>query len=280
MSNAFKLFRTPGGWLAEAADGNRFQLPADEPGTLTRRDDLYAYLTAQVSSAAPAPVAALTTVLAPIERQEVWAAGVTYFRSRTARMEESKVGGGGTFYDLVYNAERPELFYKSSAWRVVGPGGNVRIRKDATWNVPEPEFALLISVSGKITGYTIGNDMSSRDIEGANPLYLPQAKVYDGACAMGPCILVPSAPLPSSTAIAIEIHRAGSLAFSGTSAVFEMKRDFETLASYLYRELSFPDGAVLFTGTGIIPPDAFTLQSGDDIRITVNEIGTLQNTVV
>ena len=279
MSTAFKLFRTPGGWVAEAGGGKRVQLPPSESATLTRRDDLHAYLSGQFTSAAPAAADALTSLLAPIEHQEVWAAGVTYFRSRTARMEEAKVGGGGSFYDLVYNAERPELFCKAAAWRVVGPGAKVRIRKDATWNVPEPEFALLISSSGRITGYTIGNDMSSRDIEGANPLYLPQAKVYDGACALGPCLLVPSEPLPTSTGIAIEIHRGGAVVFSGTSAVSEMKRDFATLASYLYRELSFPDGAVLFTGTGIIPPDAFTLQSGDDIRITVNEIGTLQNTV-
>jgi 2-dehydro-3-deoxy-D-arabinonate dehydratase len=279
MSTAYKLFRTPSGWVAEAADGSRFQVPAQAPGSLTRRDDLHSYLSSLVSSATPAGSNALATLLAPIENQEVWAAGVTYFRSRTARMEEAKAGGGGSFYDLVYNAERPELFCKAAAWRVMGPGAKVRIRKDATWNVPEPEFALVISSTGKITGYTIGNDMSSRDIEGANPLYLPQAKVYDGACALGPCILVPSEPLPTSTAIAIEIHRGGALVFNGTSAVSEMKRDFETLASYLYRELTFPDGAVLFTGTGIIPPDAFTLQSGDDIRITVNEIGTLQNTV-
>jgi 2-dehydro-3-deoxy-D-arabinonate dehydratase len=278
MSNALKLFRTPAGWVVEASGGNRFQVPASDTG-LTSRDDLHARLTAQVAKGTPAPADALTTVLAPIEQQEVWAAGVTYFRSRTARMEESKAGGGGSFYDLVYNAERPELFCKAAAWRVVGTGGKVRIRKDATWNVPEPEFALVISTSGKIVGYTIGNDMSSRDIEGANPLYLPQAKVYDGSCAMGPCILVPAEPLPTSTGIAIEIHRGGALVFSGQSAVSEMKRDFQTLASYLYRELSFPHGAVLFTGTGIIPPDEFTLASGDDIRITVNEIGTLQNTV-
>jgi 2-dehydro-3-deoxy-D-arabinonate dehydratase len=209
----------------------------------------------------------------------VWAAGVTYYRSRTARMEESKAATGGSFYDLVYNADRPELFFKSAAWRVVAPGAPVRIRADATWNVPEPEFALLVSPKGRILGYTIGNDMSSRDIEGANPLYLPQAKVYDGSCAIGPGILVTSEPLPASTSIQIEIRRAGTVGFAGATTVSEMKRDFETLVSYLYRELSFPDGAVLLTGTGIIPPDEFTLQSGDDIRITIADLGTLQNTV-
>jgi 2-dehydro-3-deoxy-D-arabinonate dehydratase len=279
MSNSLKLFRTPGGWIVETAAGNRFQLSGHDAGTLTTREDLYAYLTAQVASAQPAAADALATLLPPIERQEVWAAGVTYFRSRTARMEESKVASGGTFYDLVYNAERPELFGKSAAWRVVGPGGQVRIRKDATWNVPEPEFTLLLSPKGRILGYTIGNDMSSRDIEGANPLYLPQAKVYDGACAIGPAILVTEEPLPVTTQITLEIRRGGEVAFSGVAAMSDMKRDFPTLVSYLYRELSFPDGAVLLTGTGIIPPDAFTLQSGDDIRISVSAIGTLQNTV-
>src|SRR5687767_14933454 len=190
MSNSLKLFRTPRGWVVETSAGNRFQLPPQEPGALTTREDLHAYLTAQVASAPSAPADATAALLSPIERQEVWAAGVTYFRSRTARMEESKVASGGTFYDLVYNAERPELFGKAAAWRVIGPGGPVRIRKDATWNVPEPEFTLLISPKGRILGYTIGNDMSSRDIEGANPLYLPQAKVYDGSCAIGPAILV------------------------------------------------------------------------------------------
>jgi len=279
MSNALKLFRTSGGWVVETSAGNRFQLPPQEPGTLTTREDLHAYLTTQIISARPESTDVGSTLLAPIERQEVWAAGVTYFRSRTARMEESKVASGGTFYDLVYNAERPELFGKAAAWRVIGPGGPVRIRKDATWNVPEPEFTLLISPKGRILGYTLGNDMSSRDIEGANPLYLPQAKVYDGSCAIGPAILVTDEPLAPTTQIRLEIFRGGSAAFSGTTTVSDMKRDFPTLASYLYRELSFPDGAMLLTGTGIIPPDEFTLEIGDDIRITVDSIGTLHNTV-
>jgi 2-dehydro-3-deoxy-D-arabinonate dehydratase len=279
MPNSFKLFKTPSGWVVETTAGNRFQLRTDSTAGLTARDDLHAYLTSLLNDARAAEPGALDVLLAPVERQEVWAAGVTYFRSRTARMEESKAATGGSFYDLVYNAERPELFSKAAAWRVIGPGGQVRIRKDATWNVPEPEFTLLLSTSGRITGYTIGNDMSSRDIEGANPLYLPQAKVYDGSCAIGPCLLVTADPLPTTTAITLAIHRGGAVAFTGTTTVSDMKRDFETLAAYLYRELTFPDGALLLTGTGVIPPDEFTLQSGDDIRITIDRIGTLQNTV-
>ena len=246
-----------------------------EPGTLvgSALSGPFDALVAQMDAFKP------STLLAPVERQEVWAAGVTYFRSRTARMEESKAASGGTFYDLVYNAERPELFSKAAAWRVIGPGGTVRIRKDATWNVPEPEFTLVLSNTGRITGYTIGNDMSSRDIEGANPLYLPQAKVYDGSCAIGPAILVTEQPIQATSAISIEIVRGGTSVFTGATTVSEMKRDFETLAAYLYRELTFPDGALLLTGTGVIPPDEFTLQSGDEIRITVEQIGTLQNTV-
>jgi 2-dehydro-3-deoxy-D-arabinonate dehydratase len=279
MSRALKLFRTPAGWIVECDAGTRIVVVPPDTGTLTARDDLHAFLTAQLESGRAAPPDALSTLLAPVERQEVWAAGVTYFRSRTARMEESKAASGGSFYDLVYNAERPELFSKAAAWRVIGPGGIVRIRKDATWNVPEPEFTLVLSSTGRITGYTIGNDMSSRDIEGANPLYLPQAKVYDGSCAIGPAIVVTDQPLPGTSAIAIEIVRGGQAVFTGATTVSEMKRDFATLAAYLFRELTFPDGALLLTGTGVIPPDEFTLQSGDDIRITVAQIGTLQNTV-
>lgn len=216
---------------------------------------------------------------APIDRQEVWAAGVTYFRSRTARIEESRAATGGTFYDLVYNADRPELFFKAAAWRVVGPGGTVRIRRDARWNVPEPELALLISPRGRIIGYTIGNDMSSRDIEGENPLYLPQAKIYDGSCALGPAILVGSDRLPASTTIRLEIRRNGSPCFTGSTTLAEIKRDARTLVEYLYRETSFPDGCILLTGTGVIPPDDFTLEPGDQTSITIDGIGTLDNVV-
>jgi 2-dehydro-3-deoxy-D-arabinonate dehydratase len=220
-----------------------------------------------------------STPLAPIDSQEVWAAGVTYYRSRTARMAESEVAGGGSFYDRVYTAERPELFFKALAHRVAGPDEKVRIRRDSKWNVPEPELALVISPAGKITGYTIGNDMSSRDIEGENPLYLPQAKVYDRSCALGPAILATGEPLPSTTVISIEIRRAGAVFFSDSTTLAAMKRHPEELVEYLYRETSFPNGCILLTGTGIVPPDTFTLQSGDEIAITIDGIGTLRNSV-
>jgi 2-dehydro-3-deoxy-D-arabinonate dehydratase len=220
-----------------------------------------------------------STPLAPIDSQEVWAAGVTYYRSRTARMAESEVAGGGSFYDRVYSAERPELFFKALAHRVAGPDEKVRIRRDSKWNVPEPELALVISPEGKITGYTIGNDMSSRDIEGENPLYLPQAKVYDRSCSLGPAILVSGEPMPASTSIGIEIRRAGAAVFSDSTTLAAMKRRPEELVEYLYRETSFPNGCILLTGTGVVPPDTFTLQSGDEIAITIDGIGTLRNSV-
>ncbi len=216
---------------------------------------------------------------APIGSQEVWAAGVTYLRSRTARMEESKDAGGGTFYDKVYHADRPELFFKGTPHRVAAPGTPVRIRGDSKWNVPEPELTLAINSRGKIFGYTVGNDMSSRDIEGENPLYLPQAKVYDKSTALGPCLLLTDEPLPATTAIALSIRRGGAEVFAGTTAISQIKRKFTELAEYLFRDHSFPAGTFLLTGTGIVPPDAFTLQSGDEIRIAIEPIGTLVNPV-
>ena len=219
------------------------------------------------------------SLLAPIVSQEVWAAGVTYYRSRDARMRESQDAGGGDFYARVYNAPRPELFFKATGRRVVGSGGAVRIRSDSHWNVAEPELTLLIDPGGRIVGYTIGNDMSSRDIEGENPLYLPQAKVYDGSCALGPCVLLSPEPLPKSTAISIEIRRDGTSAFSGSTTLKELKRDPRELADFLFRDNSFPDGAFLMTGTGIVPGDEFTLASGDEIAITIDAIGTLRNRV-
>jgi len=219
-----------------------------------------------------------TSLLPPIDQQEVWAAGVTYYRSRTARMEESEEAGGATFYDKVYDAERPELFLKATARQVVGSGGMVNIRRDSTWDVPEPEFTLLISPKGKITGYTIGNDMSSRSIEGENPLYLPQAKVYDGSAAIGPCILVAESEPPPSTAINLKIDRNGKEAFNETTELSQMKRKPKDLVGWLYRECSFPNGSFLMTGTGIVP-DEFSLAPGDGIKITIEGIGTLENTV-
>ncbi len=218
-------------------------------------------------------------ILAPIGSQEVWAAGVTYYRSRSARIEESKDAGGGTFYDRVYSAARPELFFKATARRVIAHGGNVRIRSDATWSVPEPELTLVINPRAEIVGYTIGNDMSSRDIEGENPLYLPQAKVYDGSCALGPCVLLADAPLPKSTTIAVTITRQGSAVFTGSTSVAEIKREFTELVRYLFRDNTFPGGACLMTGTGVVPEDNFTLAHGDGVSITIEGIGTLSNTV-
>ena len=218
-------------------------------------------------------------LLAPIGSQEVWAAGVTYFRSRSARMEESKDAGGGSFYDRVYSARRPELFFKATARRVVNPGANVRIRSDATWSVPEPELTLLLNPRGEIIGYTIGNDMSSRDIEGENPLYLPQAKVYDGSCALGPCVLLSREPLAKSTRIEIDITRDGASEFKGSTTLAELKREPKELASYLFRDNCFPNGAYLMTGTGIVPGDEFTLAHGDLISISIEGIGILENRV-
>ena len=218
-------------------------------------------------------------LLAPIGTQEIWAAGVTYMRSKSARMEESKDAGGGSFYDRVYDAERPELFFKSVASRVVDPGKNVRIRKDSNWNVPEPELTLMISSSGKIIGYTIGNDMSSRDIEGQNPLYLPQAKTYDFSAAIGPCIYITEAPLPVNTKIEIDIERSFKTVFSGEVEINQIKRKFTELAEFLFRETTFPVGCLLMTGTGIVPPNDFTLQIGDLIKIRIENIGELVNSV-
>ncbi len=271
-----KLYRTAAGWIVEH-DARFFSLPSGAASGLLLRDDLHSHLAAVLPTLAAA--AAPTVLLAPLDRQEVWAAGVTYFRSRTARMEESKSAGGGDFYDRVYSADRPELFFKATPHRVAAPGTSVRIRSDSHWNIPEPELTLLVSPSGRITGYTAGNDMSSRDIEGANPLYLPQAKVYDRSCALGPCIFVSPTPLPPSTTIALEILRSGSRVFSGSTTLASMKRDPQTLVEFLYRDNSFPDGCFLLTGTGVIPPDEFSLAPGDEIRISIDSIGTLVNTV-
>ena len=261
--------------------GGRFALPLESTNGLTTREDLPEYLAgaARSLSRSAGPIPTSGDLLPPIQKQEVWAAGVTYFRSRTARMEESQTASGGDFYDRVYSAERPELFFKAAAWRVRGSGQTVRIRRDARWNVPEPELALVISPKGRILGYTAGNDMSSRDIEGENPLYLPQAKTYDGSCAIGPAILVRAEPIPPATRIQLEIRRASQTVFTGGTALSEMKRDLGSLVEFLYRETSFPDGCILLTGTGIVPPDDFTLAHGDEILITVDGVGTLRNVV-
>ena len=273
-----KLYCTTSGFYVEEA-ASYYRVPSTSWDALVTHDNLHAFLLTIVTKGEPAEGFSPATIQAPIGSQEVWAAGVTYYRSRSARTEESKTAGGGDFYDRVYSAERPELFFKSTPHRVAGPLEDVRIRKDASWSVPEPELTLLINHRGQIIGYTVGNDMSSRDIEGENPLYLPQAKVYDRSCALGPCILIANEPLSTSTPIRLEILRDGHTEFSGATTLAELKRDPTTLVEYLFRDNSFPNGAFLMTGTGVVPPDSFTLAIGDQIRITIDPIGTLENKV-
>jgi 2-dehydro-3-deoxy-D-arabinonate dehydratase len=218
------------------------------------------------------------TLLAPIEQQEVWAAGVTYLRSKTARMEESNFSA--TAYDRVYVAERPELFFKSLPQKVAGPGKSVGIRHDARWNVPEPELALVLNSRGRMVGYTVGNDMSARDIEGENLLYLPQAKIYNGSCALGPWIRIGATESEAREwEIQLIINRGGTRVFEGKTSVGQIKRSFEELAGFLFRSQTFSNGAVLLTGTGIVPPDQFTLQERDEVEILISGIGVLRNTV-
>jgi 2-dehydro-3-deoxy-D-arabinonate dehydratase len=272
------LFKTTRGAVVESG-GAHFLIDADWDSLLRSRG-LHALLNRAIAEKAPlsGPPAA-ADLLAPIGRQEVWAAGVTYYRSRDARIEESKDAGGGDFYARVYEAARPELFFKGTPSRVVGPGQPVRIRRDSKWNVPEPELALLVSAAGTIEGFTVGNDMSSRDIEGENPLYLPQAKVYDGSCALGPGIRVAEGPLGPEAAIVLEIERAGKKVFSGQTTLAQLKRKPEELVDWLFRDQSFPDGCFLLTGTGVVPGGDFTLEPGDVIGIAIDGIGRLVNPV-
>lgn len=218
-------------------------------------------------------------IYAPLEKQEVWAAGVTYLRSRDARIEESKDAGGADFYSKVYNAERPELFFKSMPHRVAAHNEEVFIRKDSSWNVPEPELTVFINSKGNIQAYTIGNDMSSRDIEGENPLYLPQAKMYERSAALGPCLFIPEKEISPDTIIHIAITRKNKIEFDSAVSLNRMKRKLHELATYLFREVIFEDGVFLMTGTGIVPPADFTLHEKDIIDITIDGIGTLSNTV-
>ncbi len=250
-----KLYRTNVGCFVEQ-DGSYYRVPITSLDALFTHEDLHGYLAGIVEKSEGADLIvskldfSTAQILAPIENQEVWAAGVTYYRSRSARMEEAKSAGGGDFYDRVYSAERPELFFKATASRVAGTGSSVRIRVDSKWNVPEPELTLLANDRGQIIGYTVGNDMSSRDIEGENPLYLPQAKVYDRSCALGPCVLITPEPLPTTTPIRLEIVRAGVAVFAADTTLAELKREPVTLVEYLFRDNSFPFGTFLMTGTG------------------------------
>ncbi|AKP53687.1 fumarylacetoacetate hydrolase family protein [Cyclobacterium amurskyense] len=276
-----KIYRTIKGIVVEK-NNQLYTQPNENWDEFINDDNLYKKLEGIVETTAPSEdghVWINEGLLAPVGNQEVWASGVTYFKSKLGRQEESKDSGGGTFYEKVYNAERPELFMKSTGPRVKGHLEKVRIRKDSTWDVPEPELTLLVSSSGKILGYTIGNDMSSRSIEGENPLYLPQAKVYNGSAALGPCILLTEKTLAKDTEIKLEVIRDSNLIFSDAITIDQIKRDFAELITFLYAEYSFPVGSFLMTGTGIVPGSDFTLASRDVVKIHINGIGTLINTV-
>jgi 2-dehydro-3-deoxy-D-arabinonate dehydratase len=277
-----KLYRTTKGILVhDVADWFFLQEPWD---LCLNRPDLRSHLTAAKKQSGLLAAEDATEILngqllPPIGQQEVWAAGVTYLRSKTARMEESQVSGGADFYDKVYQAERPELFFKAIAQRVSGHGQEVYIRRDSAWNVPEPELTLFLNDRGRIVGYSIGNDMSSRSIEGENPLYLPQAKMYERSAALGPCLLVPAQPLPPDTRIEMNIWRGNEQQYSDSVAISQMKREHGELAEYLFRECDFPMGCFLMTGTCLVPPPDFSLQPGDRVDIRIAPIGVLSNVV-
>lgn len=247
--------------------------------SILESEDPWALLTELQASSEPGPAPAAIEFLPPIDDQEVWGAGVTYERSKIARREESEQGG--SFYDQVYVADRPELFFKATPSRVVGHGGSARIRRDSRWSVPEPELALVINSRMKLVGFTVGNDMSARDIEGRNPLYLPQAKVYDAACGLGPWITLAGAMPPiSEITIRLKIERGQAVEFDGSTPLSRMARSFDELISWLAKDNAFPSGVVLLTGTGIVPPDEFALAAGDRIAISIDGIGTLEQTVI
>jgi 2-dehydro-3-deoxy-D-arabinonate dehydratase len=273
-----RLYKTNNGIVIEK-EGNYYPVTDESWETFINDDNLFSKMERLVLSL-PASTNELKDSLAPIgDSQELWACGVTYLRSKVGRQEESKASGGADFYGKVYEAERPEVFFKSTPHRIVGTNDFVRIRKDSTWDVPEPELTLVVTSSGKIIGYTIGNDMSSRSIEGENPLYLPQAKTYDKCAALGPCVYVTEQPLDSNTKIQLTINRNNEIVFADSIAISQMKRTPQELVSFVYRECSFPYGCLIMTGTGIVPGNDFTLKSGDEIKISIDNIGTLINTV-
>ena len=274
-----KLYKTKTGIVIEKE--NKFYLVVNENWDSFINDDFLLYKLEQLTLSLPESTnEVIKDILPPIGTyQELWACGVTYLRSKVGRQEESKSSGGADFYAKVYEAERPEVFFKSTPQRIAGNNDFVRIRKDSTWDVPEPELTLVVTTSGKITGYTIGNDMSSRSIEGENPLYLPQAKTYDACAALGPCIYVTDKALDSNTIIHLDIRRNQATVFKDSISISQMKRTPEELVSFVYRECSFPHGCLIMTGTGIVPGNDFTLKSGDEIKISIDNIGTLINTV-
>lgn len=273
-----KIYNTTQGIIAEK-DAKFFKISDIGWDDLVNQSGLYAFLNDKIKNAESVAYLEESSILAPIVSQEIWASGVTYLRSKTARMEESKDAGGGDFYDRVYDAERPEIFFKATAARTVGHLQDIRIRKDSKWNVPEPELTLFVNNQNQIAGYTIGNDVSSRDIEGENPLYLPQAKSYDKSAAIGPCLLVLEEPISRDTDISVEILREEKTVFEGKTQLSQMKRELPELVEYLTRECSFPQGVFLMTGTGTVPPDDFTMISGDVVKISIDNIGTLINKV-
>jgi 2-dehydro-3-deoxy-D-arabinonate dehydratase len=275
------LYRTKEGLMAsDQPDGSLVALPGrsldDVFTSVVGKAELEHALSAAEPAAMPGPFSE-RKILPPIGSQEVWAAGVTYLRSRTARMEESATAGGSDFYDRVYHAHRPELFFKATPHRVVGHGQTMRLRKDSRWNVPEPELTLAFTNRGELLGYCVGNDLSSRDIEGENPLYLPQAKVFDTCAALGPGLFLIDEYPPGDTSIRMTIRREKREFFSGETQIANMKQSFENLREHLFRHNSFSHGCYLMTGTGIVPSDDFTLQSGDEISITIDNVGTLTN---
>jgi 2-dehydro-3-deoxy-D-arabinonate dehydratase len=273
-----KLYKTTQGIIVES-DSKFFKISDYGWDELVNQPSLFTFLTEKIKASESIDALDETTILAPIVSQEIWASGVTYLRSKTARMEESKDAGGGDFYDRVYDAERPEIFFKATAARTVGHLQDIRIRKDSKWNVPEPELTLFVNNQNQIAGYTVGNDVSSRDIEGENPLYLPQAKSYDKSAAIGPCIAILPEPISKNTDISVEILRGDKVVFNGNTQLSQMKRELPELVEYLTRECSFPQGVFLMTGTGTVPPDDFTMISGDVVKISIDNIGTLINTV-
>lgn len=272
-----KIYKTRKGIVIEEKTG--FYLLEEDWDTFINDDDLFQKAQRRVASLLPGNSKLINDVAAPVGSQELWACGVTYLRSKIGRQEESKDAGGGDFYAKVYEAKRPEVFFKATSHRIAGHEGKVNIRKDSTWDVPEPELTLVVTSSGKIVGYTIGNDMSSRSIEGENPLYLPQAKTYDGCAALGPCIYVTDQPLDGNTGIHLQISRNNQFIFEGSIAINQMKRTPDELVSFVYQECSFPNGCLIMTGTGIVPENDFTLHSGDEISISIDGIGTLRNVV-
>jgi len=275
-----KIYRSKKGIIIESAQ--KFYIINEDWDSFINDDHLIEKVTRHIASSQAinnAEDILSKELLPPIGSQELWACGVTYLRSKEGRQEESKGAGGGDFYARVYEAERPEVFFKATSHRIVGHYGEVRIRKDSSWDVPEPELTLMVTSSGKIIGYTIGNDMSSRSIEGENPLYLPQAKTYDGCASVGPCIYLTDKPIDKNTAIKLDIKRNAETVFNGQVLLNQMKRSPEELVSFVYRECSFPHGCLIMTGTGIVPGNDFTLQVGDEIQITIDSIGTLINQV-